>query len=190
MQILDISRIINSFTSCLIFLVKHHSRKGGTIALVFFLHLPNYTIPRATLLKDGFHQPNGHIPIDSPSIRRRNSTWKVRRNYIDFERWIHVEIMTSIWRGNSDVDSTFKIDEISMCSQRGFFDVVSISNRRNFCTGCFHCIISKHFLLWEPILSYSGLVLSRCDFNNIDVITNIGTIGTISFGSFCNNATK
>ena len=100
---LDISRIINSFTSCLIFLVKHHSRKGGTIALVFFLHLPNYTIPRATLLKDGFHQPNGHIPIDSPSIRRRNFTWKVRRNYIDFERkstwklWHRFDVEIPTW---------------------------------------------------------------------------------------------
>ena len=87
-------------------------------------------------------RPNGHILIDSPSIRRRNSTWKVRRNYIDFERRIHVEIMTSIRRGYFDVDSTFKIDEISMSFPRGFFDVVSTSNWRNFCTGCFHCIIS------------------------------------------------
>ena len=59
-----------------------------------------------------------------------------------FERRIHVEIMTSIRRGNFDVDSTFKIDKISMSFPRGFFDVVSTSNRRNFCTGCFHCIIS------------------------------------------------
>ena len=86
--------------------------------------------------------PNGHILVDSPSIRRRNSTWKVRRNDIDFKRRIHVEIMTSIRSGNFDLDSTFKIDEISMNSLRGFFDVVSTSNRRNFCTRCFHCIIS------------------------------------------------
>ena len=49
------------------------------------------------------------------------------------------------------------------------------------------------FLLWRPILSYSGIVLSRCNFNNIDVITDIGTIGTIgniSFGYFFNNANK
>ena len=45
-----------------------------------------------------------------------------------FERRIHVEIMTSIRRGNFDMDSTFKIDEISMSSPRGFFDVVSKSN--------------------------------------------------------------
>ena len=86
--------------------------------------------------------PNGHILVDSPSIRRRNSTWKVRRNDIDFERRIQVEIMTSIRRANFDVDSSFKIGEISMSFWRGFFDVASTSNRRNFCTCCFHCIIS------------------------------------------------
>ena len=86
--------------------------------------------------------PNGHILVDSPSIRRRNSTWKVRRNDIDFERRIHVEIMTSIRRGIFDVDSTFKIDEISMSFPSRFFDVILTSNRRNFCTCCFHCIIS------------------------------------------------
>ena len=79
---------------------------------------------------------------ESPSIRRRNSTWKVRRNYINSERRIHVEIMTSIRRGNCVVDSTFKIDEILMRFPRGFFCVVSTSNPRNFCTRCFHCIIS------------------------------------------------
>ena len=67
--------------------------------------------------------PSGHILVDSPSIRRRNSTWKVRRNDINFEGWIHMEIMTSIRRGNFDVDSTFKIDEISMSSPRGFFSL-------------------------------------------------------------------
>ena len=85
--------------------------------------------------------PNGHIFVDSPSIRRRNSTWKVCENYIDFERQIHVEIMTSIRRGNFDMDSTFKIDVISMSSPRRFFCVASTSNRHNFCTRCFHSII-------------------------------------------------
>ena len=41
----------------------------------------------------------------------------------------------------------------------------------------------SNFLLWEPILNYSGIMLSRCDFNDIDVITEFGTIGTISFGN-------
>ena len=127
--------------------------------------------------------PNGHIFVDSSSIRCRNSTWKVRGNYIDFERRIHVEVMKSIRRGYFDVDSTFKIDEISMSSTHGFSYVVSSSNRRNFHTRCFHSIIFLHFLLWEPILSYSGIMLSRCNFNDIDVITDFGTIGTISFGN-------
>ena len=69
---------------------------------------------------------NGHIFVDSPSIRRQNSTWKVRENDIDFERRIHVEVMTSIRLGYFDVDSTFKIDEISISSPRGCrFDVKS-----------------------------------------------------------------
>ena len=85
--------------------------------------------------------PNGHIYVDSPSIRRPNSTRKVRENYIDFEKRIHVEIMTLILRGYFDVDTTFKIDEILMSSPRGFFYVVSMSNRRNFCACCFHSII-------------------------------------------------
>ena len=86
--------------------------------------------------------PDGHIFIDSPSIRRRNSTWKVCGNYIGFERRIHVEIMTSIRHGHFDVDSTFKIDEILMSSPRGFSYVGSTLNRRNFCIRCFHSIIS------------------------------------------------
>ena len=90
---------------------------------------------------DTYLLPNGHIFVNSQSIRRRNSTWKVRGNYIDFERWIHVEIMTSIRRGYFDMDSTFKIDEILMSSPRGFLYVVSTSNWLNFCTRCFHSII-------------------------------------------------
>ena len=130
--------------------------------------------------------------IDSTSKFHVESSWKLHR----FERRIHVEIMTSIRRGNFDVDSTFKIDKISMGFPRGFFYVVSTLNRCNFFTCCFHCIIPLyhciivHFLLWEPILSYSGIVLSPCNFNNIDVITDIGTIGTISCGNICNNANK
>ena len=76
--------------------------------------------------------------IDLTSKFHMESLSKLHR----FERPIHVEIMTSIRRGNLDMDSTFKIDEISMSSLCGFFDVVSKSNRRNFCTCCFHYIIS------------------------------------------------
>ena len=60
--------------------------------------------------------PNGHIFVDSPSIRRPNSTWNIRGHYINFERRIHVEIMTSSRRGYFNVDSTSKINEISRSS--------------------------------------------------------------------------
>ena len=86
--------------------------------------------------------PNGHIFLDSSSIRRRNSAWKVCRNYIHFEWRIHVEIMTSIRCGHFDVDSVFKIDEILMSSPRGTFFFFSTPNRRDFCTRCFHCILT------------------------------------------------
>ena len=89
--------------------------------------------------------PNGHISIDTPSIRSRNSTWKVRRNYIDFEGRIHVEIITSIRREYFDVDSTFKIEEISIKSPRGFSHVVLTLNRCNFCTYCFILSFSNIF---------------------------------------------
>ena len=128
----------------------------------------------------------GWFAIDSMSKFHLESSSKWHR----FKRRTDVEIMTSIWRRIFDVDSIFKIDKSSMSPPRGAFDVVSTSNRRNICTRCFHCIISQYFLLWEPILSCSGIVLSGCDFNNIDVITDIGIIGTISFGNFCNNANK
>ena len=39
-----------------------------------------------------------------------------------------MEIMTSMSRGSFNVDSTFKIDEISMSFPRMFFYVVSMSN--------------------------------------------------------------
>ena len=80
-----------------------------------------------------FSHPNGHIFVDSPSIRRRNSTWKVRRDFIDFEKQLHVEIMTSNQRDDFDVVLTFKIDKISMSSAREFFNFVSTSNWRDCC---------------------------------------------------------
>ena len=60
----------------------------------------------------------------------------------DFERRIHVEIMASTRSRNFDGDSIFKIDETSVSSTHGSFDVVLTSNQRNFCTCCFYCILS------------------------------------------------
>ena len=72
--------------------------------------------------------------MDTSSIRHRFDV-----EILTF--YFNVEIMTSIRRENFDVDSTFKIGEISIRSPFGFFYVVSTSNRHNFCTCCFHCII-------------------------------------------------
>ena len=94
-----------------------------------------------TLLLCSF-SPSEHIFVDLPSIRRWKSTGKVRRGFINFKRRIHVEIMTSIRRGNFYVGSTFKIDEILMSSPRGFFYVISTLNQRNYYTRCFHSTMS------------------------------------------------
>ena len=124
-------QVFQQFLSILCIVAAQHCH---CISTDFFIEILLTALATLTL-------PNGRILVDSPSIRRRNSTWEVRRNYIDFERRIYWEIMTFIRRGNFDVDSTFKINIISMSSPRGFFDIVSTSNGRNFCTGCFHCII-------------------------------------------------
>ena len=41
-----------------------------------------------------------------------------------------------------------------------------------------------HFLTFSTIFSYSDIMLSQCNFNYIDVINDIETIRTISFGKF------
>ena len=97
--------------------------------------------------------PNGHIVIDLPSTQRRTSTWKIRRDFIDFEKRIHLEIMASIRRGNFKVDSTFKIDETPMSSPHGFFYAILMLHRGNCFTCCFLSIIFKHSQLWESILN-------------------------------------
>ena len=79
----------------------------------------------------------------SSSIRHRFDVEIPRGKFVemtDFERRIHVEIMTSIRRGNFDMDSTFKLDEISMSSPRRI-DVTSVIAesivlfRNIFCSG-------------------------------------------------------
>ena len=79
-----------------------------SVAMYYFLQL--YTtfdgyIPHSKMIYYfGRLYPNEHIFVDLPWIWRRNSTWKVRGNYIDFERRMDKEIMTSIRRGYFDVD--------------------------------------------------------------------------------------
>ena len=96
-----------------------------------------------------FFHLNGNIFVDSPSIRRRNPTWKVLRDFIDFEKQIHVEIMTSIQR-DFDVVSTFKIYEISMSSPPGFINVVL---RSNWC----NCCITVSILSFPNIFCFGNL---------------------------------
>ena len=88
---------------------------------------------------------NAYIPMDTFSSNRRRFDVKISRGKLFG--------ITSILKGEStwnydidatwkfNVDSTLRIGEISMSSPRGFFDAVSTSTRRNFCTRCFHCII-------------------------------------------------
>ena len=59
-----------------------------------------------------------------------------------------------------------------------------MSNQHNCFTCCFSLIIFEHFLFCEPILSQSDVVMSQCNLNDIDVMTDIGTIGATSFGNF------
>ena len=40
-----------------------------------------------------------------------------------------------------------------------------------------------HFLIFSVLGTYSGIVLSRCNFNDIDVITGIGTITLKDFAT-------
>ena len=150
----DISNLFNlisklqlkiSCSAILILLIIYLKQKGIRLTKASFSREceDRYRKPQRSgaTLHEKSQEPNGHIFVDSPSIRRRNSTWKVLRKHIDFERRIHVEVMISIRRGNFYVDSSFKIDKTSMSVPRGFFYVISTSDRRNFCTRCFHCII-------------------------------------------------
>ena len=100
--------------------------------------------------------PSGHIFVHLTSILRRKFTWKIRRSFIDFERRIHVEIMTTIRRGNFNVGSTFKIDKISMSSPHGFFYVVLMSNQPNYCT---RWLFPIHYFLTSSVLgTYSKVI--------------------------------
>ena len=105
----------------------------------------NYLLPT--------HKKNHTYLTDSQDFR---SQWiHLRRFVIDSMSKFHVESSSKFhrfWKANSlgnyvidrfDVEiSTFKIDEISMSFPRRFFYVVLMLNRRNFCIGCCHSIIS------------------------------------------------
>ena len=67
--------------------------------------------------------------IEVTSIQRQNdkekSTWRTHRYFVDFESPIHVEMYTSNRCHSFHMDSSFKIDVISMNFPRG----ISTSNR-------------------------------------------------------------
>ena len=90
-------------------------------------------------------------PMDtSSSICHRFDVEIPRGKFVEITSILKGESTWKLWH-RFDVDSTFKIDEISMSSPRGFFYVASTSNRRNFCTRCFH------FLTFSALGTYSKL---------------------------------
>ena len=110
--------------------------------------------------------PRGEF-VEIRSILKGESTWKWWHRFdVDISTWIRLSKSTKYrWVLHVDFSMSF----------RRQIDVTSAL--------CFHSIIFWHFLLWEPILNYSGIMLSRCNFNDIDVITDFGIIGTIFFGN-------
>ena len=126
----------------LMILLHNCEQSTGGMRIINFLTEPKQNDPKQT-----------YITMDtSSSIRRRNSTWNVFVNYIDFERQIYLEIMTSIQCGNFDVDSTFRIDKISMSAPSEFLYVASMSNRRR---------IDVTSVLAVSILSFSNIFCSE-----------------------------
>ena len=130
----------------LMILLHNCEQSTGGMRIINFLTEAKQNDPKQTYIT------NGHILIGSPSIRRQNSTWNVCVNYIDFERQIYLEIMTSIQCGNFDVDSTFRIDKISMSAPSEFLYVASMSNRRR---------IDVTSVLAVSILSFSNIFCSE-----------------------------
>ena len=114
---------------------------------------------------------------------------KFHRFDVEVSHWMFVEI-TSILKGDSTWKSWYRLDvEIStwirLSKSTKYRWDFSMSFRRWIdVTFVLAVSIISFPNIWEPILSYSGVMLSRCNFIDIDVITDIGTIGTISFWEF------
>ena len=82
-----------------------------------------------------YYMFTSQVPMDTSSLIRYQFDVE-----IPVGKWIHVEIKTSIRRG-LDFQNRRNIDFERCTIARGFFYVVSTSNRRNFCTRYFHSII-------------------------------------------------
>ena len=101
------------------------------------------------------HNPNGHIFANYPSIRRRNSTWKVSGNYIE-STW-------KLWH-------RFKVDILTWVSTLLYSLLL-----------CYHFLTSSTLGTYSKLFWYSA---ESMYFNDIDVITDTETTEIISFGYF------
>ena len=115
--------------------------------------------------------PRGKF-VEVSLILKEEFTWKwLHRFDVEISTWIRLSKSTKYrWILHVDFSMSFwhRIDVTSVLA-------VSILSFPNI------------FLLWEPILSYSVIVLSQCNFNGINVIT---AIGTIFFGNFATRQIK
>ena len=116
--------------------------------------------------------PRGKF-IETTSILKGESTWKLWHRFdMEISTWIRLSKSTKYrWVLHVDFSMSFR-RQIEVTSVLAV-SIVSLSNI--FCSGN----------LFEAVL-----VLSPCNFNNIGVITDTGTSGTISCGNICNNANK
>ena len=96
-------------------------------------------LPSTQVLEFAVNDTNGHIFADSPSIRCRNSTWKVRGNSIDFERQIHVEL----WhRFHAEISTWVRLSKLKKYQWVLHVDFYMPFRRRIDVTSELHCIIS------------------------------------------------
>ena len=117
---------INAFIKALFFQLSYTKKQYIYQSLSFYQFLQLIFLTFKNLYFSNFYinifvLPKGHIFVDSPSIWRQNSKWNVCQNFINFERRIHMEIMTSIRRGNFDVDSILKSTKYRRVFHVGFF---------------------------------------------------------------------
>ena len=119
----------------LMILLHNCEQSTGGMRIINFLTEPKQNDPKQTYIT------NGHILIDSTSKFHMERFCKLHR----------------FWKanllGNYDIDSVWKFwrgfdfqnrQNINECPKWIFiccFDVESTSNRRNFCTCCFHSVI-------------------------------------------------
>ena len=122
------------------------------------------------------------VPVDiSSSIRYRFDVEIICGKFIEISSSLKGKSTWKLWHW-FDVNSAFKIGKISMTSPHGLFYVVSTSNWRNFCTPFFPFY---DFLTCSALGTYSKQIwVGLMYFQLYDVITDIGTIGNISFGNF------